>query len=80
MAACRYVRAVLPNDQRDGTIRDVLAQLAPHVIAVGSDWADRDYLGQVGLQEGDLARWGLRLVYFPYTPGISSTQIRGAIG
>jgi len=69
LAACRYVDAVLPNDQADGTIRDLLAQVRPDILAVGDDWRGRDYLAQVGLTKLDLEMSGLRLVYLPYTPG-----------
>lgn len=65
IAACRYVDAVIPNDQTDGSALDVIEAVDPDLIAIGWDWRDRDYLGQLGVK--DLGR--IRVVYLPYTPG-----------
>lgn len=74
--ACRYVDAVLPNDQPDGTVRGLVAAVRPRVIVVGSDWQNRDYLAQIGLSPWDLFDRDIRIVYHPYTEGISTTAIR----
>lgn len=76
LEACRYVDHVVPNDQGDGSIRDVLDAVRPTTIAVGSDWERRDYLGQLGLTPADLAIRHCTVTYLPYTEGISSTGIR----
>ena len=78
--ACRYVDAVLPNAQPDGTVRGLVAAVRPRVIVVGSDWQERDYLGQIGLNDWDLTDRGIRIVYAPYTEGISTTTIRERVG
>jgi glycerol-3-phosphate cytidylyltransferase len=77
LQACRYVDAVLPNDQADGSIRDVLAVVRPATIVVGSDWRERDYLGQLGLTPDDLPR--IAIAYLPYTEGISSSALKAAM-
>lgn len=77
--ACRYVDAVVPNDQTDGSACDVIEGIAPDVIAVGWDWRERDYLRQLGVTSGWLTGRGIRIVYLPYTAGISSSAIRGVI-
>lgn len=79
LEACRYVDQVLPNAQQDGSIRDVLGAVRPHVIVVGADWEARDYMAQVGLTHGDLMAFGTVVQYVPYTSGISSTAIRERI-
>lgn len=76
LIACRYVSAVVPNDQPDGTIRDVLDAVRPDVIVVGSDWQGRDYLAQLGIGPDDLRAYSTRIAYRPYTSGISSTAIK----
>jgi glycerol-3-phosphate cytidylyltransferase len=76
LKACRYVTRVVPNDQADGSIRDVLDAVRPDLIVVGDDWADRDYLAQLGLTRDDLMAYGTRIEYLSYTQGISSTAIK----
>ena len=46
VGALYVVDEVLPNDQPDGSAKDVIEAAHPDVIVVGDDWADRDYLGQ----------------------------------
>lgn len=77
--ACRYVDAVLPNAQPDGTVRGLVAAVHPRVIVVGSDWEGRDYLAQIGLNSWDVYDRGIRIVYVPYTEGISTTTLRERI-
>jgi glycerol-3-phosphate cytidylyltransferase len=90
LAACRYVDAVLPNDQPDGSIRGLLDVAKPDVIAIGavaagrdavpssSDWRSRDYLAQLGITATDLASSALVIAWLPYSEGISSSAIRAA--
>lgn len=76
LEACRFVSAVVPNAQADGSIRDVLGEVRPHVIAVGTDWQAHDYMAQLGITMADLDLYGTVIQYLPYTSGISSTAIR----
>jgi len=79
LMACRYVDGVVPNDQPDGSIRDVLGATETSAIVVGSDWQDRDYHAQIGVTAEELAGRGIRVAYAPYTPGISTTAIKAAL-
>lgn len=76
--ACRYVDAVVPNDQTDGTALDVIEAIEPDIIAVGWDWRGRNYLKQLGLTNVPI---GTRIVYLPYTPGAAgpSSAIKARI-
>lgn len=74
--ACRYVDAVVPNDQADGSAKDVIEAIQPDLIAVGWDWRERDYLTQLGVTASWLEGRGTRVIYLPYTEGISSSAIR----
>jgi glycerol-3-phosphate cytidylyltransferase len=78
LAACRWVDAVIPNDQTDGSALDVINGANPDIIAVGWDWRERDYLAQLGISEEVLVERDIRLVFLPYTPGAAgpSSQIR----
>lgn len=75
--ACRDVDRVLPNPQREvgDSILGLLEELGEGIIAVGSDWRDRDYLAQIGVTQAELDNLGWYVVYLPYTEGISTTEI-----
>lgn len=79
LEACRYVDEVVPN-VGGADSRPAIALVEPNIVAVGSDWADRDYHGQMGFTPEWLAERGIRLVYFPYTAGIAASMIRAAAG
>jgi hypothetical protein len=48
----------------------------PDIIAIGSDWARRDYYTQMAFDQDWLDERGIALMYIPYTQGISSTAIK----
>jgi glycerol-3-phosphate cytidylyltransferase len=73
--ACRYVDDVFLNDGGDEQ-RRWIARFQPRVIAVGDDWKDRDYLGQIGVTQAWLDKRGIEVVYVPRTTGVSSSALR----
>lgn len=79
VGACRYVERVLGNLGGMDS-REAILQVRPTVIAIGSDWARRDYYTQMGFTQDWLDEQGISLLYIPYTHGISSEQIREQIG
>lgn len=46
--------------------RELISEVAPDVLAVGSDWARKDYLGQIGVTQDWLDERGITLAYVPY--------------
>jgi cytidyltransferase-like protein len=56
--------------------KDLVDQVAPDVLAIGSDWARRDWLSRIGVDQDLLDQRRIALVYVPYTPGISSTELK----
>jgi glycerol-3-phosphate cytidylyltransferase len=77
LRACRYVSDVVPNFGGEDS-KPVILSVGPDIVAIGDDWAPpRDYYAQMQFTEGWLAEHGVRLVYLPRTPCISSTDIRG---
>lgn len=70
---------VVQNDQPDGSIVDVLDAVIPNIIVIGSDWLRKPYLPQLGLKPEDLEDRGIDLIYVPYTPNISTTEIKKRI-
>lgn len=61
----------------DGPGRDLILDVLPGVLAVGTDWARRDYYAQIGMTQDDLDLYGITLAYVPARPlGISSTDVQ----
>lgn len=46
------------------------------VIAIGSDWARKDYYKQMSFTQDYLDYNGISLIYIPYTQGISTSEIK----
>jgi cytidyltransferase-like protein len=53
-----------------------ILSVAPDFIAIGSDWATKNYYEQMNFTQGWLDNNNIGLIYIPYTRGISSTQLR----
>lgn len=59
----------------DGAGFELIRLVNPDVLAIGSDWLGRDYMGQIGMTADELGVLGIDLVFVPYTAGISTTEI-----
>lgn len=70
------VDKVVPNSQPDGTIKDVIEEVKPDMIVIGSDWARKDYLKQIGLDWDYLDKMGIWLCYVNYEWEISTTELK----
>ncbi len=68
--ACRHVDAVIPQEQLDKF--EAWKKIKFNVLFVGDDWYGSDRWQEV---ENKFAEVGVRVVYFPYTKGTSSTLI-----
>jgi glycerol-3-phosphate cytidylyltransferase len=78
LLSCRSVSAVIPNfGGADSTA--AIEMTSPNIIAIGSDWARRDYYAQMGFTQDWLDDRGISLIYIPYTAGISSTVIKARL-
>ena len=75
LLACRYVDAVIPNSGGADS-KPAIEEIMPDIIAIGTDWARRDYYYQMGFDQDWLDERGIALCYIPYTQGISSTAIK----
>lgn len=78
LESCRYVDAVVANFGGADS-KPAIELVQPNVIAIGSDWAERDYHAQMGFTPEWLAERGILLVFLPYTDSISSSLIRAAL-
>lgn len=75
LESCVWVDEVVPNTGGADSKQAIL-QVQPDVIAIGSDWARKDYYKQMGFSQDWLDDNEIMLLYIPYTEGISSTEIK----
>lgn len=72
--ALRVVDEVVLNDGTDQAA--LIETVSPDLIAIGSDWATRDYYGQLGITQDWLDERGIVLAYVPRVGGWSSTNVK----
>ena len=75
LLSCQYVKDVIPNTFGQDSKPTILL-VKPQIIAVGDDWAQKDYYKQMSFTQQWLEDNGIVLVYIPYTKGISSSEIK----
>jgi glycerol-3-phosphate cytidylyltransferase len=78
LEACRYVDRVIPN-VGGADSKPAIERVDPNIIAIGSDWARKDYHKQMGFDQDWLDERDISLIYIPYTAGISSTEIKARL-
>lgn len=75
LLSMRSVERVIPNFAGEDS-KPAIELVRPDIIAIGSDWARRDYHAQMGFNQDWLDERGISLIYIPYTQGISSTEVK----
>lgn len=75
LLACRYVDEVIPNAYGEDS-KPTILQVNPDIIAIGDDWAKKDYYKQMNFTQDWLDQHEITLIYLPYKEGISSSVIR----
>jgi len=78
LESCIYVDLVIPNINGANSKTSIL-EINPDIIAIGSDWAYKDYYKQMGFDQQWLDDHDIMLLYIPYTNTISSTKIKDKI-
>lgn len=81
LTSCRYVDMVVPNVGEENskiTIEKFMFdnQRPVDIVAIGSDWAGRDYYGQMGFTKAWLDSLDITLVYVDRRTGMSTTKIK----
>lgn len=75
LLSCKYVSKVIPNIGGEDSKPTILS-IMPNIIAIGDDWAKKDYYKQMNFTQEWLEENNFVLVYIPYTKGISTTEIK----
>lgn len=78
LLSCRFVDQVIPNEQGEDSKPSIM-KVSPNIIAIGDDWAKKDYYKQMNFTQDWLDENDIVLVYLPYKNGISSTIIKAKI-
>ncbi len=78
LESCKYVWKVVPNEGGENSTI-AIGKVIPDIIAIGSDWARRDYYKQMGFDQDWLDINGISLIYIPYTSGISTTKLKARV-
>ena len=69
--SCRYVDAVVPQYDMDKLT--MCKKLGASYLFVGDDWYETEEWVEY---ENEFQKNNIKIIYFPYTKGISSTRIR----
>jgi glycerol-3-phosphate cytidylyltransferase len=75
LLSCKYVDVVIKNIDGEDSKPTILS-VKPDVIAIGDDWAKKDYYKQMNFTQKWLDDNNITLLYIPYKDGISSTEIK----
>jgi glycerol-3-phosphate cytidylyltransferase len=78
LRGCKYVDDVVPNIGGSDSKPSILL-VQPDIIAIGDDWAKKDYFKQMQFTKEWLDNNNILLVYLSYTSGISTTDIKERI-
>ena len=72
--SCRYVDAAVPQYDMDKLT--ACKKLGATYLFVGDDWYGTEKWNSY---EEEFAKEGIKIIYFPYTTGVSSTKITEAL-
>ena len=78
LESCKFVDKVIPNSEGEDSKPTILS-VNPDFVVIGSDWAKKDYYGQMNFTQEWLDENNILLVYIPYTEGISTTLLKTKI-
>ena len=79
LSHCFYVDEIIEN-KYDSDSKRLIEEIMPNIIAVGTDWAGKDYYSQMGFTQDWLEEMNIVLCYLPYgNTGISTSEIKNRI-
>lgn len=74
LSSCKYVDVVIAQNDRNKT--NIQDRLKFDILFVGDDWYGQE---NWRIMESELSKSGVRVVFFPYTKGTSSTLINNIL-
>jgi len=77
VASCKWVHRLTVTPGAD--MRPLIRDVNPHILAVGDDWASKDYYGQTMTTPEWLEDQDVTLVYVPRLGNLSTTELKARI-
>lgn len=74
----KYVHEVIENVGNEDS-KPAILSVKPNIVAIGDDWAKKDYFDQMQFTQDWLDEQNIVLVYLSYTKGVSTTDIKKRI-
>jgi len=74
----KYVDSVIANIGNEDS-KPAILSVKPNIVAIGDDWAKKDYFTQMQFTQEWLDEHDIVLVYLSYTKGVSTTDIKKRI-
>lgn len=56
--------------------RELIEQVQPDLLVIGSDWARKDYYAQIDVDQDFMDKNGIRMLYVPRMTNLSTTSIK----
>ena len=78
LLGCKYVDSVVANIGGADS-KPSIELVMPDYVVIGDDWARKDYYAQMQFTREWLDQLDIQLIYVPYTPGISTTDLKARI-
>lgn len=78
LLSCRHVDEVIRNAYGADS-KPTIEAVRPDIIAIGIDWASRDYYAQMQFSQQWLDDRGISLVYLPHPRPLSTSEIKNRI-
>lgn len=81
LLALPWVDQVIPNRQvtPSTSAMPTIVESGARMVVIGSDWARRDYVGQLHTSWDEFDKYGIGIIYVNYTWGISTTELKERI-
>lgn len=82
LRACKWVDEVIVNvgDEDSGLTIDLVKDKKISYIAHGDDWTGPSLMDQLGISQEWLDERDIKMLYIPYTAGISTSEIIRRVG
>ena len=75
ISSCKYVDMVFVMESKEKQA-EYIKTIRPNFILHGSDWSGKSLLDQLSISDEFLKDNDIRMLYAPYTSGISTTDIK----
>lgn len=59
--------------------KDLIIKLAPDTLAIGSDWARKDYYAQIDVDQDFMDENRITMIYIPRVGTLSSTELKSRV-